>query len=72
MRVRAAWERPAYRAQTPGKCRSRADVIESDSKFANFKFARTRMNANSFPFSRVLEKASFSFHFTEFPFPKKK
>mgnify|MGYP005642683375 CR=1 FL=1 len=84
MRVREARERPAYNAQTPGKCWSSADVVESDKsrfqhfskfeswKFANFKFARTRMKANSFPFSRVLEKASFSFHFTEFPFPKKK
>ena len=40
-------------------------------QLSNFVEPDGRMKARTFPFSRVLEKARLSFHFTEFPFPRK-
>ena len=52
MRVRAARERPAYSAQTPGKCRSSADVIESDkSRFQHF----SKFEVENLQISNLLE-----------------
>ena len=41
-------------------------------QLSNFLEPDGRMKARTFPFSRVLEKARLSFHFTEFPFFQEK
>ena len=65
MRVRSSRERPFYIAQTPGKCRSSADVIKSDKSrtqhFQNSKVVNLQISNLLEPDWRLTV-----FHFPEF------